>query len=643
MKNQQNLKIEVLSKILLIQNMLGQFSKEKQLIEFVNKGLLELPGIESSIYLPFIENNEIHKYLFDESFNVSRKGKVFGKFLIKFLDIDEIKPYLPYIQNLCFMIAVILEEKNQRKINIRYQKELENMVRERTDLLSKEIEERIKIEAQLLKEKTRAEEYLKISEAIILELDYDGNIKEINAQGCKLLNCNHKDSLLGKNWFDCFIPEDIYERIYNIFKSIMRGDIENIEYYENQIKTLNGEQRFISWHNTIKKNHKNQIIGTLSSGIDITDNKKMLESLQKTEKLEALGVLAGGIAHDFNNLLGGIFGFIDLALNDSEPGSDIQLYLKKAMSVFNRAKDLTQQLLTFSKGGTPLLKTASIAELIKNSVTFALSGSRVKCNFDFPQDLWLCDFDENQMSQVFDNLTINSIHAMPEGGELTISAKNISDIANSSSEKFVEILFIDNGKGISRNVIEKIFDPFMTTKKMGSGLGLATTYSIITKHNGFINVSSKVNIGTTFIIKLPASQQYQLQENIKNENVKDITFSGKILVMDDEEFILEILDNILVNFGFQVETVKDGESALKSIHNNENYTAIILDLTIPNGLGGNDIINSIRSKNKNIPVFASSGYFNDPVMSNPQKYGFTDCIPKPYRKKDIADILELYL
>ncbi len=636
----------VLSKFLLIQNMLGQFSDNKTLIEFVLKGLLEIPGIINTNYIPFKDLNSEAIPNSGEYFKISIKNKIYGKLFIEYNSKEEIKPYLPYIQNLCFMIAVIFEEKHQREINNRYQQDLENMVRERTALLSSEIEERINAEQKLIDAKKRAEEYLRISEAIIVELDTNGNIQNINDHGCKLLEYSKKE-LIGRNWVKTFIPDSQRDEVQQVFNDIVLKKQPINEYYENNIKDRNGNLHDIAWHNTIKKDSSNKIIGTLSSGIDITTNKQMMDYLQKSERLESLGILAGGIAHDFNNLLEGLFGYLDLSLEISEPGSEIHTYLAKAMSVYNRTKNLTQQLLTFSKGGSPFLKTGSIEDLITNSIDFALSGSKVKSRYIFQKDLWSCDFDGNQLSQVFDNLTINSIHAMPSGGEINISAKNIaltdSNILDLTPGKYVKIIFSDKGLGIPKEIISKIFDPFVTTKKMGSGLGLATSYSIIIKHKGTISVDSKLNEGTTFTIYLPASQKEISDQNSESEYLATYTGKGNILVMDDEEFILEILHSMLESFGFNAETVPNGEQALKKISDEKEYKAIILDLTIPNGLGGKDIIQRIKEVCKGTPVFASSGYYNDPVMADPQKFGFTNCLKKPFRKKDLKDVLEMYL
>jgi PAS domain S-box-containing protein len=277
----------------------------------------------------------------------------------------------------------------------------------------------------------------------------------------------------------------------------------------------NGVERIIadSGAPIIDNNHK--IIGVVLVFRDITEQQKLLETAQRTDKLESIGVLAGGIAHDFNNLLSGIYGYIGMAQESCEPDSKTAVYLGKAIKTFSRAKGLTQQLLTFAKGGAPSLTTGSIADKLKESTMFALSGSNAGCSFRIAHDLWLCDFDVNMMGQVIDNIILNAVQAMPEGGTITVTAEN-TDIIDSKQPvlkngKYVHIAIADTGIGIPANIMSRIFDPFFTTKQKGSGLGLATVYSIITKHDGTISVESMPDKGTTFHIHLPVSGHEQTE------------------------------------------------------------------------------------------------------------------------------------
>ena len=242
---------------------------------------------------------------------------------------------------------------------------------------------------------------------------------------------------------------------------------------------------------------------------DTTEKRKLLENLQKHQKLESLGVLAGGIAHDFNNLLSGIFGYVDLA-QAATTDDIVSEHLTSALSVIDRAKGLTQQLLTFAKGGVPIRKIGALFPFIEETAKFALSGSNVAYLCHIPDGIWLCDFDKNQIGQVIDNIVINAKQAMPMGGTIVILANNIvlnaQEHVTLTSGNFVRISIKDSGVGIPREILPRIFDPFFTTKPKGSGLGLATAYSIVNRHGGAIDVVSASGQGTTFHIYLPAVQ-----------------------------------------------------------------------------------------------------------------------------------------
>ncbi len=380
----------------------------------------------------------------------------------------------------------------------------------------------------------------------------------------------------------------------------------------------------------------------LSVSNDLTERKKTEEYIRRTLKLESIGTLAGGIAHDFNNLLNIIFGYIDLARSVCSQNSSVFEYLDKAFKGYDRARDLTQQLLTFSRGGSPLKKTGSLTSLLKESVKFALSGSNIVCNFEIDENLWFCDFDKNQMGQVIDNIVINAQQAMPMGGIITITASNISlrheEHPGLNEGNYIRIVFSDTGIGIPGTILPHVFDPFFTTKKKGNGLGLSTVYSIIKKHDGDIWADSVPGKGTSFYILIPASEEQPASDNTHGYIIHK--GSGRVLVMDDEKSILDITRAILTSMGYEVVLAADGEEALELIKNyletGRSFKAVIMDLTIPGGMGGKRAITELRKIDKEVIVFASSGYSDDPVLSDPGKYGFTDGIPKPYTKKDLA-------
>ena len=380
---------------------------------------------------------------------------------------------------------------------------------------------------------------------------------------------------------------------------------------------------------------------------DITERIKMEQHTLKTQRLESIGILAGGIAHDFNNLLSGIFGYIELARkNVNENNFDNVLkYLSKLMTMFYRAKDLSQQLLTFSKGGHPVSKNQSLIPILKHSSEFSLSGSNVKRNISVPDDLWDVCMDENQMGQVIDNIVINAKQAMSDGGEITVLARNVlpGEILPPGLKvrEYVCFSIADNGVGISTENLSKIFDPFFTTKPKGSGLGLATVYSIIKRHEGDIEVKSQPQIGTTFTIYLPASTK---QEKSEPDMVNDVfKYRGKVLIMDDEEDLLDLFSCNLEEMGCTVTCARNGEEAVelfsKAKVKLQPFTLVILDLTIPGGMGGKEVIKHLRKIDESFIAIVSSGYSEDTVMAKPTEHGFNDSIAKPYNRKDLIEVL----
>jgi len=380
---------------------------------------------------------------------------------------------------------------------------------------------------------------------------------------------------------------------------------------------------------------------------DITEHRRAEEELQRIEKLESIGILAGGIAHDFNNILTGILGNITLAKRYVEPESNATDRLLEAEKASIKAKDLTQQLLTFSRGGAPIKKTASIAELIQDSVNFALRGSKVRCEFSLPDDLWPVEVDEGQISQVITNLVINADEAMPGGGTIDIGTENTVVKGKGAlllpKGNYIKITVKDHGIGIPQEHLGKIFDPYFTTKQKGSGLGLATAYSIIKNHDGHITVESELGVGTTFCIYLPASQKpVPVKKRVKKEGAP-ARGKGRILVMDDEEIIREMLNKMLPLAGYEVELTSDGAEAIKqyakAMESGQPFDAVIMDLTIPGGIGGREAIKKLLEIDPDAKVIVSSGYATDPIMADFKKYGFSAVVTKPYSVGELEKTL----
>ncbi|HEX2955134.1 MAG TPA: PAS domain S-box protein, partial [Bacillota bacterium] len=394
------------------------------------------------------------------------------------------------------------------------------------------------------------------------------------------------------------------------------------------------------------KNSFGQIIGAVIVFKDLSERLKTEMELQKTQKLESLGILAGGIAHDFNNLLAAILLNTELALHLWQKGENIQKLLTQTISTTYKARNLSAQLLTFSKGGAPIKKTMSIKDLLKETVSFVLRGSSINCVYEIASDLQLVEIDEGQIVQVLNNLIINAKQAMPRGGTITVSARNVdktTEQPRGKSTTYIEIAIKDQGIGIPKEYLQKIYDPFFSTKSDGTGLGLATTYSIIKRHGGLIEVESQVNSGTTFRIYLPASAQTTV-ESLAHKEVAASSRKLKILIMDDEEGIRNSVGEMLLNYGYDVVTSADGQETIilykQSFQSGEPFDVVIMDLTITGGMGGQETIAHLRDIDPKIKAIVSSGYANDRVLSEYERYGFKGIVEKPYTIGTLIEVID---
>ncbi|HEB73969.1 MAG TPA: response regulator, partial [Candidatus Desulfofervidus auxilii] len=402
-----------------------------------------------------------------------------------------------------------------------------------------------------------------------------------------------------------------------------------------------GTRRSIDDSGAPIKDENGKIIGVVLVFRDVSEKRRIEQELMKADKLNSLGILAGGIAHDFNNILTVILGNIILAKEFTRPGEKIYERLIEAEKASLRAKGLAQQLLTFSSGGAPIKKTMFISELLKESALFALSGSNVQCEFSISNNLWAVEIDEGQINQAINNLIINAIQSMPEGGRIKLTAENVTVSEGEKKGRYVKISIVDQGIGIPKEHLPKIFEPYFTTKQKGSGLGLAIVYSIIKKHDGYIEVETELGVGTTFKVYLPASLKNVFMRKGLKEKIQ--TGKGKILVMDDEELVRKVVGEMLVFLGYEVEFAKEGIEAIelykKAKAQGQPFDAIIMDLTIPIGMGGKETINKLLEIDPTVKAIVSSGYSTDPVMTEFTKYGFKGFIIKPFKIKELGEVL----
>ncbi len=474
----------------------------------------------------------------------------------------------------------------------------------------------------------------------IVICDLQGRTEFVNPAFTKIFGYE-KEEVLGR----CipYVPDSDLKKTESEIKDLLDG--KPVPHRETQRLTKDGKIIEVSQNIFLCRDREGHPISIIVILQDITEQKKMEAQLQQAQKMEAIGTLAGGIAHDFNNILLVILGNISLAKMRLSPEEEVFKRLEEAEKASLRARDLTQQLLTFSQEGAPVKKTGSIVEILKDSAMFVLRGSNVRCQFFIPDDLWTVEMDEGQMSQVINNLVINAIEAMPEGGMIKVKAENITVEKEKGlplkAGKYIKISIEDQGTGISKEHLPKIFDPYFTTKQKGSGLGLATAYSIVKRHDGYISVESKLGVGTTFYIYLPASEKRVPKRKAKKDEI--LSGEGKVLLMDDDEAIRKVAGNMLKHLGYEVEFAEEGAQAIelykKARESGDPFDLVILDLTVPGGMGGKEAIKRLREVDPGVKAIVSSGYSNDPIIAEFKKYGFSGVVAKPYKIKELSEEL----
>ncbi len=509
------------------------------------------------------------------------------------------------------------------------------------------IAERKKHETALANEKERLAVTLRSIGDGVIVTDTEGRITLINKSAELMTGC-FNDEVQGMNTVEVYKVLDEKTKIpqNELFASVTNGGYaaENIK---NKILVASdGKERIISESIAPIKDKNSETIGYVLVFRDITDKVIYEKELETAEKLRSIGVLAGGIAHDFNNILTAIVGNLALAENQIEHKNMEKILdiLKNTEKAAFRAKNLTKQFLTFAKGGEPISKSVNLGEIITDSASFAIRGSNVKLKLELDEDLSPVYVDDGQISQVVQNLVINAVQAMDAGGSIILRAENVS-LDGSSMKKiplnpgdYVMVSVVDFGIGIPQNIISKIFDPYFTTKSDGTGLGLATSFSIISKHNGFLTVDSDVNKGSIFSFYLPVADS----EPVTSDAVKIIpaNHDAKILIMDDDLMIRETISEIVSILGFECFTAETGEQAIEiykqSVVTNSPIDIIIMDLTVPGGKGGKEAVVDILKINPDAKVVVSSGHSTDPIMSDFRNYGFCAVLVKPYEMKEFT-------
>lgn len=498
------------------------------------------------------------------------------------------------------------------------------------------LEERFHARAALQESARRMTDILEKTSDGFFALDTDWNFTYLNAEAEVMLGAG-RDSLLGQNLWTKF-PElagTVFEENY---RGVMRDQVA-IEF-----EALDPQGKI--WFEV----HSYPSGGGISVFFrDITERKRMADERLTTSKLESLGTLAGGIAHDLNNILTVISGNIGLAqLEAPNHNGNLLSFLAKAGQAAQHAARLSSQLLTFSKGGAPLKKVASVADLLQHAAEFSLHGSNLRSAIEIEDHLGKAEIDVAQVEQVLNALIINAREAMPNGGSLQLSAENIQINEKSALPlehgRYIKIAVADHGPGVPPDLAAKIFDPYFTTKETSSGLGLAISYSIIRKHGGFLHLESNSPAGATFTFYLPAARGKVLNDPLL-PNERPFQFNHqRVLVMDDESAIRELTSQLLATMGYEVTAVPDGSEAIRiyerAARKGEHFRAVILDATVRGGLGGVETIARLRSIDPDVNAIICSGYADEAALSEFLSYGFRGALPKPFTRRELADALQ---
>ncbi len=484
----------------------------------------------------------------------------------------------------------------------------------------------------------------------VIATDADGRVILVNEVAEGFTGWAEEEAV-GKSLSEIFhiINEDTREQCENPVEKILQTD--GIIGLANHtiLVSRDGIERLIADSGSPIRDRDGSIIGVVLVFRDVTERRRIEQGIMRAQKLESIAVLAGGIAHDFNNLLTGVLGNISLARMYTDPDK-VSERLLEAEKASLRGEELTRQLLTFSRGGTSLKETASIAEILKDSAILKLRGTNIRSEFSIPDNLWQVEVDPEQISQVIDSIVINARQAMPQGGTIRIQAENViveaGDAIPLKGGKYVRIFIQDQGIGIPKEHLGRIFDPYFTTKQKGSGLGLAASYFIIRNHGGYIATESQVGVGTTFYIYLPASQgEVPIEVPVESKEAEDklVAGEGRILVMDDDEFIRELASDMLTGIGYEVTVARDGAEAIRRYKNAREsgspFDLVIIDLIVRDGMEGEETIRNLTEIDPEVKAIASSGYSNDPVLANFREYGFSGAITKPYKVGELSKIL----
>lgn len=502
-------------------------------------------------------------------------------------------------------------------------------------------------EAALAAEKERLSVTLRAMSEAVITTGVDGIVQFMNPAAAALTGWDEREACGHPVTRICCIENArTSEPIDLPVARVARGDVVMDLPAQTRLVTRANQSRMIEGCCAPIHAVDSKVIGTVLVFRDVTDQERLEQELVRATRLESVGVLAGGIAHDFNNILTAVMGNLTLAQLDLAPDTPAAESLRSAEKAALRARDLTQQLLTFAKGGEPVRAAVRLDAIVREMTTFALHGSQVGAAYDLAPDLWPADADKGQIGRVVQNIVLNAVQAMPQGGTLRVAARNEArddtGVPGLLPGNYIQITISDTGEGIRPEHLARIFDPYFTTKKTGTGLGLAAVYSIVKKHSGHIDVESHVGHGTTFRLWLPALHG-EADGPDSRPPWSPARLAGRVLFMDDEKIIRDLAAALLKRFGLEVECAVDGAEAIAKYRAaraaGTPFDLVIMDLTIPGGMGGLAAIGELRGIDPAVKAIVSSGYSSDPVMANYRAHGFAAMIAKPYEVNEFARVL----
>ncbi len=537
----------------------------------------------------------------------------------------------------------------------RHRDHLEELVKERTlhlerltRNLKEEVEERKKAELKIREERERLAVILRsLAEAVIVT-DTSGLIVMLNPAAEDLLEVKAKD-VIGKKFCEV-VNLELPDQVCSDVTHKTAEDKEFVAFEEAKLVLPSGKELIVEGAASPVHSEESEILGSVVVIRDVTLKKYLEAEALKASRLEALRLIASGVAHDFNNLLSSIVSYLNLVKMKLKDEALLEA-LEKAENACFMAKTLTRELLTYTVGGGPIKRLTDLKELIEKNISFALSGSNVKAEVDIQEDLWQAEVDPDQISICLQNILLNARQVMPEGGKVFVRAKNLWLPAGNEfgleEGPYIQIEVEDTGPGIPKEDLPKIFEPFFTTKEGGSGLGLFSCKRIVEAHGGRILAESPPGKGAIFRVIIPASPKETAKVEKAPAEEKRPGVSAKILIMDDEEGIREPIAEILRAHGFRVETAESGERALelfkKALEENDPFDLVILDLTVPGGMGGKELLPKLRELHPRVKAIVASGYSSDPVMEHYEDYGFNGAIIKPFAVKDLLQLVQRVL